>query len=128
MTGEPFQACGKNASWSVNFDYFFRLIHREGMDKMSTQELQNANIERGMPAFGLSEDCLRAQLGEWVDLHLNYKVPPSLLLLSRTLYNVDTLAPTQKIASAISALPESAARSTSASIGMTLNSSFMWMV
>merc|ERR1712172_254452 len=58
-----------------------------------------------------------AQLGEWIDLSLNYKVPPSLLLLSRTLYNIDNLAPTQKIASAISALPEKAATATTATIG-----------
>lgn len=94
-----------------------RLIQKEGMDRMSHMELQNANLERGMPAFGLSEERLRAQLGEWIDLSLNYKVPPSLLLLSRTLYNIDNLAPTQKIASAISALPEKAASATSASIG-----------
>ena len=94
-----------------------RLIQREGMDRLSQVELQNANQERGMPAFGLSEDRLKAQLGEWIALSLNYKVPPSLLLLSRTLYNVDNLAPTQKIASAISALPEKAASATSATIG-----------
>jgi len=94
-----------------------RLIQKEGMDRMSHVELQNANLERGMPAFGLSEQRLKAQLGEWIDLSLNYKVPPSLLLLSRTLYNIDNLAPTQKIASAISALSEKAASATSASIG-----------
>ena len=94
-----------------------RLIQREGMDRLSHMELQNANQERGMPAFGLSEGRLKAQLGEWIALSLNYKVPPSLLLLSRTLYNVDNLAPTQKIASAISALPEKAASATSATIG-----------
>lgn len=94
-----------------------RLIQKEGMPKMSHGELQNANLERGMPAFGLSEERLKAQLGEWIDLSLNYKVPPSLLLLSRTLYNIDNLAPTQKIASAISALPEKAASATSATIG-----------
>ena len=94
-----------------------RLIHKEGMNRMSHVELQNANQERGMPAFGLSEERLKAQLGEWIDLSLNYKVPPSLLLLSRTFYNVDNMAPTQKIAVAISALPEKAASATSASIG-----------
>ena len=94
-----------------------RLIQREGMDRLSHVELQNANQERGMPAFGLSEGRLKAQLGEWIALSLNYKVPPSLLLLSRTLYNVDNLAPTQKIVSAISALPEKAASATSATIG-----------
>ena len=72
----------------------------------------------GMPAYGLSEERLVAQLGEWIDLSLNYKVPPSLLLLSRTLYSIDTLIPpTQKIASAISALPEKAASAATAVIG-----------
>lgn len=95
-----------------------RMIVKEGIDKLSVAELQNANQERGMPAYGLSEERLVAQLGEWIDLSLNYKVPPSLLLLSRTLYSIDTLIPpTQKIASAISALPEKAASAATAVIG-----------
>lgn len=65
-----------------------RLIHKEGMDRLSNAELQTANQERGMPAFGLPEHRLKAQLGEWVDLSLNYKVPPSLLLLSRYIHLV----------------------------------------
>lgn len=94
-----------------------RMIQKEGMARMSHMELQNANAERGMPAFGLSEERLKTQLQEWVVLSLTYKVPSSLLLLSRTLYNIDNLALTQKIASAISALPEKAASATSATIG-----------
>jgi hypothetical protein len=44
-------------------------------------------------------------------------VPPSLLLLSRTLFLPETLEPRAKIAASISALPESAASATSAQIG-----------
>ena len=44
-------------------------------------------------------------------------MPPSLLLLSRTLFLPDTLEPKAKIAATISALPESAASATSAQIG-----------
>ena len=46
-----------------------------------------------------------------------FQVPPSLLLLSRTLFLPDTLEPKAKIAATISALPESAASATSAQIG-----------
>ena len=44
-------------------------------------------------------------------------MPPSLLLLSRTLYLPETLEPEAQIAATISALPESAASATSAQIG-----------
>ena len=100
-----------------NFLSYWGLVDAKIRASDKDLPVQNANLERGMPAFGLSEERLKAQLGEWIDLSLNYKVPPSLLLLSRTLYNIDNLAPTQKIASAISALPEKAATATTATIG-----------
>jgi predicted ATP-dependent serine protease len=46
-----------------------------------------------------------------------WQVPPSLLLLSRTLYLPETTQPQAQIAATISALPESAASATSAQIG-----------
>ena len=49
--------------------------------------------------------------------HFCCKVPPSLLLLSRTLYLPEALQPQAQIAATISALPESAASATSAQIG-----------
>jgi LETM1 and EF-hand domain-containing protein 1 len=70
-----------------------------------------------MRALGLSADALRHQLQQWLDLSLNGQVPPSLLLLSRTLYLPDTLEPQAKIAATISALPDSAIAATSAQIG-----------
>ena len=39
-----------------------------------------------MRAYGVSKERLVNQLEEWIELHLNDKVPLSLLLLSRTLY------------------------------------------
>lgn len=94
-----------------------RVIKREGVEDMDVRELQNACKERGMRAYGLSEKQLRSQLEQWLDLSLNNNVPPSLLLLSRTLFLPEDSDSTAKIAASISALPESAATVTSAAIG-----------
>lgn len=69
-------------------------------------ELQQACRARGMRAYGLSEERLRLQLHQWLDLSLNEKVPPSLLLLSRTLYLPENVRPSDTLAATISTLPE----------------------
>ena len=94
-----------------------RMISKEGVENMNVEELQVANRERGMRALGLTEKMLEKQLGQWLDLSLNANIPPSLLLLSRTLYLPDTLDTTAQIAATISTLPESAAKRTSTAIG-----------
>lgn len=94
-----------------------KVISKEGLENLTIQELQQACKERGMRALGLSAETLRKQLQQWLDLSLNAQVPPSLLLLSRTLYLPDSLEPQAKIAATISALPESAISATSAQIG-----------
>ena len=58
------------------------------------------------------------QLKHWLDLALNVAVPPSLLLLSRTLYLPETIDPVTKLGMSISALPEAVAIHASAEIGM----------
>ena len=58
------------------------------------------------------------QLKDWLDLSLNAHVPPSLLLLSRTLYLPETIDPVTKLGMSISALPEAAALRASAEIGI----------
>ena len=73
--------------------------------------------ERGMRAIGMSEKAMKTQLSHWLDLSLNANIPTSLLLLSRTLYLPENLPPEEQIAATISALPESAAKKTTATIG-----------
>ena len=79
--------------------------------------LQVACKERGMRAIGMSEKAMKTQLSHWLDLSLNANIPTSLLLLSRTLYLPENLPPEEQIAATISALPESAAKKTTATIG-----------
>ena len=72
---------------------------------MAIWELQDACRQRGMRSFGVSEHRLRSQLNQWLDLHLNHKVPASLLLLSRTLYLPEHLSPEDQLRATLSALP-----------------------
>jgi hypothetical protein len=84
-----------------------KLILKEGVDSLTVWELQQACKARGMKAFGVSEDRMRQNLSEWLELSLNEKVPTSLLLLSRALYIPDDLSPEVQLEATISQLPES---------------------
>ncbi|XP_072005365.1 LETM1 domain-containing protein LETM2, mitochondrial isoform X2 [Engystomops pustulosus] len=65
------------------------MISKEGVDNLTVAELQAASRIRGMRSLGLTEEQLRDQVKQWLDLHLKENVPPSLLLLSRALYLTD---------------------------------------
>uniref|UniRef100_A0A1B6CH06 Mitochondrial proton/calcium exchanger protein n=1 Tax=Clastoptera arizonana TaxID=38151 RepID=A0A1B6CH06_9HEMI len=93
------------------------MIKKEGLDALSPSELQQACRARGMRALGMSEERLKAQLEQWLDLSLNKKVPPSLLLLSRAFMLPETTTTTEKLKATISALPETVATKTKAAIG-----------
>lgn len=94
-----------------------RMIEREGVDSLNTSELQSASRARGMRAYGLSDDQLRAQLHEWINLSLNEKVPPSLLLLSRAMMLPENVPTAEKLKASISSLPDAAAVQMRAAIG-----------
>uniref|UniRef100_A0A8C8YKL6 Letm1 RBD domain-containing protein n=1 Tax=Prolemur simus TaxID=1328070 RepID=A0A8C8YKL6_PROSS len=83
-----------------------KLIAEEGVDSLSIRELQSACGARGMRALGVTEDRLRGQLKQWLDLHLYQEIPTSLLLLSRAMYLPDTLSPADQLKSTLKTLPE----------------------
>lgn len=94
-----------------------RVIKKEGLEFLNLSELQNACRARGMRAYGLSEDQLKQQLQEWIDLSLNDKVPPSLLILSRALMIPENITTSDKLKATISALPEAVVAQAKAAIG-----------
>ncbi|XP_058805734.1 mitochondrial proton/calcium exchanger protein isoform X2 [Phymastichus coffea] len=94
-----------------------RLIEKEGILTLTRPELQQACRARGMRAYGMSEQKLREQLSQWLDLSLNKKVPPSLLLLSRALMVPETISMSDKLKATISALPDSVVARTKGAIG-----------
>lgn len=69
-----------------------------------------------MRAYGVSEQRLRHQLQQWLDLSQK-KVPPSLLLLSRALMLPETIPTSDKLKATISVLPETIVKKTQAAIG-----------
>ncbi|XP_067928650.1 mitochondrial proton/calcium exchanger protein-like isoform X2 [Watersipora subatra] len=81
-------------------------IYKEGLGTLTESELQQACRARGMRAIGVPEWRLRYQLKQWLDMHLNDKIPISLLLMSRALYLPDTLSTEEKLKEVISSLPE----------------------
>ncbi len=88
----------------------FQLIASEGgVDKLTVTELQQACRARGMRALGLSVDRLKSQLRSWLELSLNDQVPPSLLLLSRTMYLNEDMSFTDRLKNIFSILPDSVA-------------------
>ena len=89
-----------------------KLIQKEGIDSLSIGELQAACRSRGMRALGVSEIRLKSQLLQWLDLSLNQKVPPSLMLLSRALYLPDSDPTSDQLLVTIASLPESVATKT----------------
>ncbi|XP_055643508.1 mitochondrial proton/calcium exchanger protein isoform X2 [Toxorhynchites rutilus septentrionalis] len=94
-----------------------RTIQKEGIESLNLSELQAACRARGMRAYGATEERLQSQLREWINLSLNEKVPPSLLLLSRALMLPENVTTSDKLKATISSLPDSVATVTKAAIG-----------
>ncbi|XP_022255342.1 mitochondrial proton/calcium exchanger protein-like [Limulus polyphemus] len=96
-----------------------QMIKNEGIGHLTVPELQAACRSRGMRAFGVPEARLRSQLSQWLELSLNEKIPPSLLLLSRVLYLPESLPASDQLKATLSALPQEAATEAKYKIGET---------
>ena len=53
------------------------------MDSLNITELIQACQSRGIRFFGVSPAVMRAELSQWIELHLKHEIPSSLLILSR---------------------------------------------
>eukprot|EP00980_Cylindrotheca_fusiformis_P004018 scaffold880_cov132-Cylindrotheca_fusiformis.AAC.14 len=58
----------------------------EGINSLTKMELREACQERGMRSTGLSKDAYKRSLQQWLDLSVNFNVPISLLIMSRTFF------------------------------------------
>ncbi|THU99304.1 LETM1-domain-containing protein [Dendrothele bispora CBS 962.96] len=65
-----------------------QLIDQEGVDSLSTSELQAACQSRGIRTTGVSPARLREELSTWISLHLQNRVSGVLLVLGRA-FNFD---------------------------------------
>uniref|UniRef100_A0A8D0A6V0 Mitochondrial proton/calcium exchanger protein n=1 Tax=Sander lucioperca TaxID=283035 RepID=A0A8D0A6V0_SANLU len=83
-----------------------KLIAEEGVASLNVNEVQAACRVRGMRSLGVTEERLREQLAQWLELHLNQQIPTSLLLLSRAMFLPDTLSPADQLKTTLQTLPE----------------------
>ena len=83
-----------------------KLIEDEGIETLTTEELQAACRERGMRSLGVSVERLRSQLQQWLDLHLNKRIPSTILLVSRALYLPENIPQEDILKAAIQSLPK----------------------
>lgn len=60
-----------------------QLIQAEGVDSLSTSELQAACQSRGVRTIGVSPSRLRDNLNQWITLHITNDISGVLLILSR---------------------------------------------
>jgi LETM1 and EF-hand domain-containing protein 1 len=59
------------------------MISAEGVDSLSTKELQSACQSRGIRFQGVSPGYLRDELQQWIELHYKNGISGVLLILSR---------------------------------------------
>lgn len=59
------------------------MISAEGVDSLSTKELQSACQSRGIRFSGVSPARLREELEQWIELHYTNGISGVLLILSR---------------------------------------------
>ncbi|KAF9990126.1 hypothetical protein BGZ75_003453 [Mortierella antarctica] len=60
-----------------------KLIMSEGVESLTSHELQAACQSRGIGTNSVSDTRLQSELAQWLELHLTYAIPSSLLILSR---------------------------------------------
>ena len=70
-----------------------RMIEKDGVDGLTISELQNACSARGIATIGVSPARMRSELKQWLALHLEHKIPSSLLLLSSAFQTSSRIGP-----------------------------------
>ncbi|KAG9066543.1 hypothetical protein KI688_012451 [Linnemannia hyalina] len=87
-----------------------KLIMTEGVDSLTEPELHAACQSRGINATDVSSSRLRTELAQWLELHLTYSIPATILILSRTFSYSDSYIPDRPgkvLHATLSSLPSS---------------------
>ncbi|RKP07289.1 LETM1-like protein-domain-containing protein, partial [Thamnocephalis sphaerospora] len=70
----------RNRMWEIKADD--RLIAAEGIEELTPPELMHACMSRGLRTLGASVEEQRTALSHWINLHLEQKLPSTLLVLT----------------------------------------------
>lgn len=87
------------------------MIFAEGVDSLSTKELQHACQSRGIRSQGISPARLREELEQWIELHYSNGISGVLLVLSRA-FNFEQKGENimDSLVTTLSSLPENLVR------------------
>lgn len=87
------------------------MIHAEGVESLSTKELQQACQSRGIRFQGVSPARLREELEKWIELHYINGISGVLLVLSRA-FNFEQKGDDimESLVTTLSSLPENLVR------------------
>lgn len=89
------------------------------MDSLDLREIQAACLARGIRIYGVSPVRMRMELNQWLDLHLNHKIPSSILLLSQAFQNSDlksTKTTNEALQATLASMPHQAVNAASLKI------------
>jgi len=88
-----------------------QMIHAEGIDSLSTKELQQACQSRGIRTIGISPSRLREELGQWIEFHYTSRISGVLLILSRAFhYDQQEEGVYRSLEATLSSLPDNLVR------------------
>lgn len=59
------------------------MINNEGVDSLTHEELKSACNARGIRSIDVTDEYMKRELQQWIDLQLHHSVPAPLLVLSR---------------------------------------------
>ncbi|RWS06734.1 LETM1 and EF-hand domain-containing protein 1-like protein, partial [Dinothrombium tinctorium] len=85
-----------------------KIIQEKRIENLSISELQRACRARCLLTLGVSEDQMKSQLQQWLELSLNKDIPTSLLIMSHVLNLSEDLSPEKQLKATILSLPDSA--------------------
>lgn len=83
-----------------------KVIQQEGIDHLTTVELNAACAARGIRTLGNTSKRLRDELAQWLDLHLEHHVPSTLLILSRAFSFTNRMTPEDALRATFNSLPD----------------------
>ncbi|KAG0297770.1 hypothetical protein BGZ96_004961 [Linnemannia gamsii] len=87
-----------------------KLIMTEGVGSLTEPELHAACQSRGINTTDVSSNRLCTELAQWLELHLTYSIPATILILSRTFSYSDSYIPDRPgkvLQATLSSLPNS---------------------
>lgn len=82
------------------------MIDEEGIDSLHSDELKAACNVRGIRTISVSEEYMKRELGQWIELHVKHAIPAPILVLSRAFALTEYANVEEALRATVASLPE----------------------